>query len=148
MISGANAFRISAHQLIRPIRANPRTECNNVTCPLQQGEITTRQPQTLVQNPQDTILILISDLFEGGNREEMLQRVAALSTSGVQMIALLALSDRGAPAFDHNIAATLASFGIPAFASTPDRFPDLMAAAIERRDLVRWAADEDSGKVR
>jgi len=104
--------------------------------------------QTLVQNPQDTILILISDLFEGGNREEMLQRVAALSTSGVQMIALLALSDRGAPAFDHNIAASLASFGIPAFACTPDRFPDLMAAAIERRDLVRWAAEEDSGKVR
>ena len=56
--------------------------------------------QTLVQNPQDTILILISDLYEGGNREEMLQRVAALSTSGVQMIALLALSDKGAPAFD------------------------------------------------
>jgi hypothetical protein len=104
--------------------------------------------QTLVQNPQDTILILISDLFEGGNREEMLQRVAALSTSGVQMIALLALSDRGAPAFDHNIAASLASFGIPAFACTPDRFPDLMAAAIERRDLVRWEAEEDSGKVR
>jgi Mg-chelatase subunit ChlD len=104
--------------------------------------------QTLVQNPQDTILILISDLFEGGNREEMLQRVAALSTSGVQMIALLALSDKGAPAFDHNIAASLASFGISAFACTPDRFPDLMAAAIERRDLVRWAAEEDSGKVR
>ena len=56
--------------------------------------------QTLVQNPQDTILILISDLYEGGNREEMLQRVAALSTSGVQMNALLALSDKGALAFD------------------------------------------------
>jgi hypothetical protein len=103
--------------------------------------------QTLVQNPQDTILILISDLYEGGNREEMLQRVAALSTSGVQMIALLAPSDQGAPAFDHNIAAALASFGIPAFACTPDRFPDLMAAAIERRDLVRWASEEQVVKI-
>ncbi len=103
--------------------------------------------QTLVQNPQDTILILISDLYEGGNREEMLQRVAALSTSGGQMIALLALSDKGAPAFDHNIAAALASLGIPAFACTPDRFPDLMAAAIERRDLARWASEEEVVKI-
>jgi hypothetical protein len=46
----------------------------------------------------------------------MLQRVVALSTSGVQTIALLALSDKGAPAFDHNFAAALAGFGIPAFA--------------------------------
>jgi Mg-chelatase subunit ChlD len=103
--------------------------------------------QTLIQNPQDTILILISDLYEGGNREEMLQRVAALSSSGVQMIALLALRDRGAPAVDHNIAAALASFGIPAFACTPDRFPDLMAAAIERRDLARWASEEEAVKI-
>jgi Mg-chelatase subunit ChlD len=103
--------------------------------------------QTLVQTPQDTILILISDLYEGGNREELLQRVAALSTSGVQMIALLALSDQGAPAFDHNIAAALAGFGIPAFACTPDRFPDLMAAAIERRDLARWASEEQAVKI-
>jgi Mg-chelatase subunit ChlD len=98
--------------------------------------------QTLVQNPQDTILILISDLYEGGNREEMLQRAAAFAASGVQMIVLLALSDQGAPAFDHNVAAALTGFGIPAFACTPDLFPDLMAAAIARRSLSAWAAEQ------
>lgn len=96
--------------------------------------------QALVSNPTDTILILISDLYEGGNRDEMLKRAASLAGAGVQMIALLALSDDGAPAFDHNIAGTMASLGIPAFACTPDQFPDLMAAAIERRDLFAWAA--------
>ena len=30
--------------------------------------------------------------------------------------------------------------GAPAFACTPELFPDLMAAAIERRDLGQWAA--------
>jgi hypothetical protein len=40
MLSGANAFRISAHQLNPP--ANPGTECNNVTCPVA-CEITIRQ---------------------------------------------------------------------------------------------------------
>ena len=45
------------------------------------------------------------------------------------MIALLALSDDGAPSFDHAIAAALSALGIPAFACTPDQFPDLIAAA-------------------
>jgi Mg-chelatase subunit ChlD len=98
--------------------------------------------QTLVENPQDTILVLISDLYEGGNREEMLQRAAALATSGVQVVALLALSDQGAPAFDHNVAAAFTTFGIPAFACTPDLFPDLMAAAIGRRSLSAWASEQ------
>ena len=98
--------------------------------------------QGLVQNPQDTILILISDLYEGGNREEMLQRAAALVTSGVNVIALLALSDQGAPGFDHNVAGACSAMGIPAFACTPDLFPDLMAAAIGRRSLSAWAAEQ------
>ena len=99
--------------------------------------------QQLVQNPQDTILILLSDLYEGGNREEMIQRAAALAASGVQMIALLALSDSGAPAFDRNVAGAFAALSIPAFACTPDKFPDLMAAAIQRRDISAWAAQEE-----
>ena len=55
------------------------------------------------------------------------------------MIALLALSDDGAPGYDHEVAAALAELGVPAFACTPDSFGDLMAAAIERRDLAEWA---------
>jgi hypothetical protein len=31
--------------------------------------------------------------------------------------------------------------------ATPDRFPDLMAAAIERRHLARWAAEEQAVKI-
>jgi Mg-chelatase subunit ChlD len=96
--------------------------------------------QTLLRQPHETILVLISDLFEGGDRAEMLRRAAALAGSGVQMVALLALSDDGAPSYDHQVAGVLAGLGIPAFACTPDLFPDLMAAAIGRRDLQQWAA--------
>ena len=39
--------------------------------------------------------------------------------------------------------AALAALGIPSFACTPDLFQDLMAAAIERRDLGPWAAAND-----
>ena len=56
------------------------------------------------------------------------------------VVSLLALADGGAPAYDHGAAADLAAIGVPAFACTPDRFPDLMAAAIERREISSWAA--------
>ncbi|HEY7184855.1 MAG TPA: VWA domain-containing protein [Blastocatellia bacterium] len=96
--------------------------------------------QGLVRQPHDTILVLISDLFEGGDRQEMLKRAATLVGAGVQFIALLALNDDGAPGYDHNVAAAFAGFGIPSFACTPDLFPELMAAAINRQDITQWAA--------
>jgi Mg-chelatase subunit ChlD len=95
--------------------------------------------ESVITRPGDTILVLISDLFEGGVQEELLRRSSALVESGVQMVALLALSDQGAPVYDHDNAAALHQLGVPAFACTPDLFPDLMAAAIQKRDLAAWA---------
>ncbi len=95
--------------------------------------------QELITRPRDTIFVLISDLYEGGVQDEMLRRVAAMCAAGVQVIALLALSDDGAPSYDRDNAAALAALGVPAFACTPDAFPDLMAAAIQRRDLTAFA---------
>jgi Mg-chelatase subunit ChlD len=96
--------------------------------------------QQLVRAPQDTVFVLISDLFEGGVEAEFLKRAASLVASGVQFVALLALSDEGAPAFNAPLAAELASLGVPAFACTPDKFPELMAAAIQHVDLRDWLA--------
>ncbi|MGC1524440.1 MAG: VWA domain-containing protein [Phormidesmis sp.] len=99
--------------------------------------------QSNIRQPQETILVLISDLYEGGNNSDMLKRAASLVAAGVQVIALLALNDEGAPAFDRQNAAAFSNFGIPTFACTPDRFPDLMAAAIARSDIRQWAASQD-----
>jgi Mg-chelatase subunit ChlD len=95
--------------------------------------------QQLITRPRDSIFVLISDLYEGGVREQMLRRVAEMTAAGVQVVVLLALSDDGAPAYDHENAAALAALGVPAFACTPDAFPELMAAAIQRRDLQSFA---------
>ncbi len=99
--------------------------------------------QQLITRPAQTILVLVTDLYEGGNAAEMVRRLATLAAAGVQVVCLLALSDQGAPCFDAGNAARLAALGIPAFACTPDQFPDLMAAAIQRRDLGLWAAQND-----
>ena len=96
-----------------------------------------------IRNPSDTILILISDLYEGGAEEELVRRAATLVAAGVQFICLLALSDEGAPIYDHRTASRLSALGAPVFACTPDQFPDLMAAAINRDDINQWAAERD-----
>jgi Mg-chelatase subunit ChlD len=99
--------------------------------------------QTLVRRPTDTIFVLISDLYESGVEAELTKRIASLVNSGVTVVVLLALSDKGAPSYDRRLAAKLSALGAPSFACTPDLFPDLMAAAVGRRDVSAWAAERD-----
>jgi Mg-chelatase subunit ChlD len=99
--------------------------------------------QSLVTKPSDTVMVLISDLFEGGDESALVARIKAIVDSGVTLIVLLALSDDGAPGYDHQLAATCASLGAPAFACTPEQFPDLLAAAIRKEDLTAWARRHD-----
>jgi hypothetical protein len=73
----------------------------------------------------------------------MLQRAAALVQSGVTVVCLLALSDQGTPSHDPHHAAHFAALGIPTFACTPDLFPELMAAALQRKDLRAWASRQE-----
>ena len=96
--------------------------------------------QSIIREPANTILVLISDLYEGGVEANLLRRAAELVASGVQFITLLALSDEGAPSYDRALAAKLAALGVPSFACTPDAFPGLMAAAIRKEDINAWAA--------
>jgi len=99
--------------------------------------------QEQIVQPEETILVLITDLYEGGNVEQMHQRAEELVSSGVQVICLLALNDEGAPAYDSRNAARFGEMGIPVFACTPDLFPDLMAAAIKKENIQQWAGDRD-----
>jgi len=92
--------------------------------------------ETLIERPRDTVLILISDLFEGGSRKEQLvARLAALVESEVKVVSLLALSDEGVPKFNKNLAEQLGAHQIPSFACTPDKFSELMAAVLSDQDI-------------
>lgn len=96
--------------------------------------------QRKITRPDNTTLILITDLYEGGNRKQMLRRAEAIVRSGVSVITLLALSDNGSPSYNHEIAHNFAQMGIVSFACTPDHFPELMAAALNRDDMRSWAS--------
>ena len=97
----------------------------------------------IITRPLDTVLILITDLFEGGDTSKMQKKAVELVTAGVQLIVLLALNDDGAPSYDHGNASFFSDLGVPVFACTPDKFPDLMAAALTKQDITVWAAKEE-----
>ena len=96
--------------------------------------------QGIITRPQDTVLVLVTDLYEGGNEQEMRKRFASIVASGVQLIVLPALNDDGAPSYDKSHAEFLATLGIPTFACTPDKFPELMAAALSKQDIGMWVS--------
>ncbi len=104
--------------------------------------------ESKIERPSKTHLVLITDLYEGGNASELKARVANLIKQDVNVITLLALSDDGKPSYDSNMAAEFAAIGSPVFACTPDQFPDLMATALKREDVLAWAADQDIKTVR
>jgi hypothetical protein len=99
--------------------------------------------QQIITRPLDTVMVLITDLYEGGSQEGMRKKAAELVTAGVQVVVLLALNDEGAPSYDHSNAQFFSNLGVPVFACTPDKFPDLMAAAISKQDISQWAAREE-----
>jgi Mg-chelatase subunit ChlD len=99
--------------------------------------------QQLITRPLDTVMVLITDLFEGGNELQMRKKATELAAAGVQVVVLLALNDEGAPSYDHENAQFFTNLGIPVFACTPDLFPGLMAAALSKQDLNAWAAKVD-----
>ena len=96
--------------------------------------------QGVITRPQDTVLVLVTDLYEGGDPREMRKKFVSLVNSGVQLIVLPALNDGGAPSYDKNHAEFLANIGVPTFACTPDKFPDLMAAALSKQDIGMWVS--------
>ena len=96
--------------------------------------------QGIITRPQDTVLVLVTDLYEGGSEQEMRKRFASIVASGVQLIVLPALNDDGAPSYDKSHAEFLATLGVPTFACTPDKFPELMAAALSKQDIGMWVS--------
>ena len=98
--------------------------------------------ENFIQNPSDTIVFLISDLFEGGNEQALIKRAAAIRRGGSQFVTLLALSDEGAPVYDKDVATHFANADIASFACTPDQFPALMATVIKKENIKNWAYRE------
>lgn len=84
---------------------------------------------SLVDSPKQTLLILISDFYEGGSVSRLLQRIGALVESGVQVLGLAALDERARPHYNRELAQKLVDLGAAVGAMTPG-------------ELAAWVAEK------
>ena len=96
--------------------------------------------EQFIEEPSNTIFIMITDLYEGGNQAQLVRRLGEMVASGVKCICLLALSDNGKPSYDESLAKKLAALGMPCFACTPNRLPELLAGVLRGADLSDLAS--------
>lgn len=89
----------------------------------------------LVSEPEKTTMFIVTDLYEGGNRNGLIRRIGELKESGVNVIVLLAISDSGKPCYDSQLAERISALEVPCFACPPERLPELLEAALKKRSL-------------
>ena len=87
--------------------------------------------QTLVDQPEKTIFLLITDLEEGGDQQALLDRLAALKESKVKVLCVLALSDRGVASYNRELGRRVAALDIPTFAATPGKLVEAVERALK-----------------
>jgi hypothetical protein len=92
-----------------------------------------------IGEPKKTMFILISDLYEGGVEAGLLRQLEEMHESGVKALVLLALSDSGTPQYDEALGKKIAALGIPSFACSPDKLPELVEGALKGFDLMGLA---------
>ena len=92
--------------------------------------------KTIIDDPQNTHLFLISDLEEGYAPARVPVLMNEHKMRGTRCICITALTDEGNPAYDKDMASKLSTLEIPVFGCTPDLFPQLLIDAVEGKSLT------------
>ncbi len=82
--------------------------------------------ETLITQPHRTMMILVSDLCEGGSVRELLAVSRRIIESGAKLICLTALDRDANPAYDRQTGERLAALGAHVGAMTPERLGDFI----------------------
>ena len=85
-----------------------------------------RYCETLMTNPHRTMVVLVSDLCEGGSAQELLGVSRSIIESGAKLVCLTALDMAANPVYDRNMAQKLADLGAYVGAMTPEALGDFM----------------------
>jgi uncharacterized protein with von Willebrand factor type A (vWA) domain len=91
---------------------------------------------SLVGQPDKTIFLLITDLYEGGDAAALLRHLAALKESRVQVMCVLALNDRGVASYDKDLGRRVAALDISTFAATPNKLVEAVEQALRGGSVV------------
>lgn len=89
-----------------------------------------RYGESLIENPRRTLFAIVSDFYEGGDREALVRAVERMCAQGVRVLGLAALDQDAVPAYDADLARRLASKGAHVGAMTPAELVGLIADAV------------------
>lgn len=78
----------------------------------------------LIENPHRTLVVLVSDLYEGGGYPNLFRVCKNILEGGSKLIALTALDLNANPNYDRRAAATLADMGAFVGAMTPEKLAE------------------------
>ena len=87
--------------------------------------------ETLIENPHRTMVVLVSDLCEGGSVSGLLSVSRGIVESGARLICLTALDMEANPAYDRRTAGWLADMGAFVGAMTPEALGDFMGKVMD-----------------
>jgi Mg-chelatase subunit ChlD len=82
--------------------------------------------ETLIDHPHRTMVVLVSDLCEGGSVSALLGVSRGIIESGAKLICLTALDMEANPVYDRHTAQKLADLGAHVGAMTPEALGDFM----------------------
>jgi Mg-chelatase subunit ChlD len=85
----------------------------------------------LVENPRRTIVVLISDFYEGAPEQRLLNTAKQLLESGVTLLGLAALDERADPNYDRALAGKLVAMGAHVGAMTPGELAEWVATKVK-----------------
>ena len=74
---------------------------------------------SLISNPRKTIVVLITDFYEGGSINQLLSVTRQLVESGVNLLGLAALDEQAHPQYDRDLAQRMVNLGASVAAMTP-----------------------------
>ena len=84
----------------------------------------------LVREPSRTIVVLITDFYEGGNERDLVKRTSEMSQAGTRLIGLGALGYDAKPDYCKRTAKKLSKVGMDILVCTPEKLADCMGAII------------------
>ena len=88
--------------------------------------------ETLVENPHRTIVIVVTDFYEGGSPQRLIATVKHLCETGAKVIGLAALDSSATPSYDRQMAERLADAGADIAALTPLQLAEWLMKVIRR----------------
>lgn len=86
--------------------------------------------EQLIDMPYRTMVVLVSDLYEGGSYSRLYQVSRGIIESGAKLIVLPALDHDAVPNYDRSAAAMLADMGASVGAMTPEELSEFIAEIV------------------